>query len=690
MTAESLRPRLVLLQGTQVVGVKEVPSGQEWTIGRSPDSPVVVAEKSVSRKHVRIFCDARGVHLEDLGTPNGTWIDGERIEGVVTLRDGNLVRLGQATSASPILIRFEDPGTRLLEAMTEAPALEAPAEEAEEAEAPTVVARAEAPPPAEAEEAAPEPEEETPAPAARSPLAQLKDRRNWKLAGVIAGVLVPIVWLVATVLGTQKPWQSVRVEPLKVRAGFHVAVRGSEVKASDTLKVWIEDREAAIDEMVNGQLQFTVPALAQAESGVRAVTLRVERKGIVLLRQSLQYETLPEVVSTEPAEASVGDTVTVRGSGFVSDPARVKVQVGPTTATVLASTPETIQFRVPVVTRSPVLDVSVQVTIGGWSSAPAALRVRPREAPCYAFPFTASYVGEKVWELRHPFGSAAFLEGPAALDPADPPPPKVQQALEAVTLAFEKAAADPTVRFEVQEKARRAVLLAAGGPFRAPREVARWTAPVLAYVRGRAPDVKQVELLPYWNAVVLNEMLNLFAKAQSPRLVHEEAPARKVLQRIHQLNIETGGKGCPSAAEIQTLTAPERELLEAATFSLPARFADISGPWQGAIENVFTEEPTDKALELRLEIEQTGTTVTANATVWQVTGPGIRWSPPGIGAIQGRLRLGGETRMELTVPPNEPFRFTTMTGTLNGDALEGTFKARGDKQGRFVLRRTSE
>jgi hypothetical protein len=692
MTAESLRPRLVLLQGTQVVGVKEIPSGQEWHIGRSPDSPVVVAEKSVSRKHVRIFCDARGVHLEDLGTPNGTWVDGERIEGVVTLRDGNLVRLGQATSASPILIRFEDPGTRLLEAMTEAPALESPAEESEESEAPTMIARAPAPAMAQSDEPAPaELEEEEPPPPSPSALERLKDKRTWTLAAVIVGVLASIAWLVASLLGTQRPWQSVRVEPLKVRAGFHVAVRGSEVEPSDTLKVFVGDREATIDEMVNGQIQFTVPALAQAESGIRAVDLRIERKGIVLLRQSLQYETLPEVTSTEPAEASVGDTVTVRGSGFVSDPSRVKVQVGPTQATVLASTPDTIQFRVPVVTRSPVLDVSVQVTVGGWTSPPAPLRVKPREAPCYPFPFTASYVGEKVWELRHPLGSAAFLEGPAVPDPADPPPAKVQQALDAVTLAFEKAASDPSVHFEVQDKARAgSVLVAAGGPFRTPREIARWTPPVLAHVRGRAPEVKQIELLPYWNAVVLNELLNMFAKAQPPRLVQEESPARKVLQRIHQLNVETGGKGCPSNAEVQTLTAPEREQLAAATFTLPERFADLSGPWQGAIENVFTEEPTDKALELRLEIEQTGTAVKANAIVWQITGPGIRWSPPGIEAIQGKLRLGGETRMELTVPANEPFRFTTMTATLNGEILEGTFKARGDKQGRFVLKRTSE
>ena len=77
---ESLRPRLVVLQAEQVVEAREIGPGEEWTLGRGADATLPVPERSVSRNHARVFCDAAGVHLEDLGTPNGTYLDGTRVE----------------------------------------------------------------------------------------------------------------------------------------------------------------------------------------------------------------------------------------------------------------------------------------------------------------------------------------------------------------------------------------------------------------------------------------------------------------------------------------------------------------------------------------------------------------------------------------------------------------------------------
>ena len=86
-----------------------------------------------------------------------------------------------------------------------------------------------------------------------------------------------------------------------------MAVRGSEVEPAGSLRVLLEDREAHIEEATPGNLVFTVPELPGAEAGTRAVTLRVERQGIVVLRQGLQYEMTPTIQRIEPAEAAVGD-----------------------------------------------------------------------------------------------------------------------------------------------------------------------------------------------------------------------------------------------------------------------------------------------------------------------------------------------------------------------------------------------
>src|SRR3954454_22655542 len=57
--------------------------------GRLGDDP------QLSRSHARMARDAGGaLTIEDLGSSNGTFVNGERVEGVRVLRLGDVVRLG--------------------------------------------------------------------------------------------------------------------------------------------------------------------------------------------------------------------------------------------------------------------------------------------------------------------------------------------------------------------------------------------------------------------------------------------------------------------------------------------------------------------------------------------------------------------------------------------------------------------
>jgi hypothetical protein len=49
------------------------------TIGRTPDNQVVVPVREVSRRHAEIVLTETGYVLKDLGSPNGTFVNGERI-----------------------------------------------------------------------------------------------------------------------------------------------------------------------------------------------------------------------------------------------------------------------------------------------------------------------------------------------------------------------------------------------------------------------------------------------------------------------------------------------------------------------------------------------------------------------------------------------------------------------------------
>ncbi|MDO4536575.1 MAG: FHA domain-containing protein [Coriobacteriales bacterium] len=63
-------------------------------IGRSPSSDVVVDEPFVSATHARLTLQGPALVLEDLGSTNGTMVNGHLIGQPVTLRDGDEVQIG--------------------------------------------------------------------------------------------------------------------------------------------------------------------------------------------------------------------------------------------------------------------------------------------------------------------------------------------------------------------------------------------------------------------------------------------------------------------------------------------------------------------------------------------------------------------------------------------------------------------
>jgi DNA-binding winged helix-turn-helix (wHTH) protein len=66
----------------------------ENLIGRDKAAAVCLDAASVSRHHVRILIEGSRATLEDLGSKNGTLLNGERVRGTRELRDGDAVRLG--------------------------------------------------------------------------------------------------------------------------------------------------------------------------------------------------------------------------------------------------------------------------------------------------------------------------------------------------------------------------------------------------------------------------------------------------------------------------------------------------------------------------------------------------------------------------------------------------------------------
>jgi hypothetical protein len=73
----------------------EHPVDGELILGREHGSAdLVLDDPGVSRRHARVLPENGGVILEDLGSSNGTYVNGERITGPVELGAGDEVQLG--------------------------------------------------------------------------------------------------------------------------------------------------------------------------------------------------------------------------------------------------------------------------------------------------------------------------------------------------------------------------------------------------------------------------------------------------------------------------------------------------------------------------------------------------------------------------------------------------------------------
>lgn len=73
----------------------EVPVDRDWmVIGRGRTADLVLSEPTISRAHAAIGFDAEGFFVQDLGSTNGTGVNGQRGPRQ-PLQDGDEVQLGK-------------------------------------------------------------------------------------------------------------------------------------------------------------------------------------------------------------------------------------------------------------------------------------------------------------------------------------------------------------------------------------------------------------------------------------------------------------------------------------------------------------------------------------------------------------------------------------------------------------------
>jgi predicted component of type VI protein secretion system len=69
--------------------------GDQLVIGRDASNGIAINDAEISRKHSRLTFQGGKYVLEDLGSTNGTFINGQRLAGQVVLKPGDVVSLGE-------------------------------------------------------------------------------------------------------------------------------------------------------------------------------------------------------------------------------------------------------------------------------------------------------------------------------------------------------------------------------------------------------------------------------------------------------------------------------------------------------------------------------------------------------------------------------------------------------------------
>ena len=84
---------LKFVSGKYQGGEFSIPEGRDIIVGRGSDLDMVLMEDMVSRRHARFFCHNAEVIIQDLGSTNGTFVNGEKIRKL-EIQDGDRILIG--------------------------------------------------------------------------------------------------------------------------------------------------------------------------------------------------------------------------------------------------------------------------------------------------------------------------------------------------------------------------------------------------------------------------------------------------------------------------------------------------------------------------------------------------------------------------------------------------------------------
>lgn len=98
----NIHPRLVVERSPSLAPDSEYPLEAGMTIGRSRSNGIPLSDQFVSHMHARVFPNGQFFFIEDLGSTNGTFLNGHKIEEPTQLKVRDQVSFGDT------VLRYEE------------------------------------------------------------------------------------------------------------------------------------------------------------------------------------------------------------------------------------------------------------------------------------------------------------------------------------------------------------------------------------------------------------------------------------------------------------------------------------------------------------------------------------------------------------------------------------------------------
>jgi hypothetical protein len=289
------------------------------------------------------------------------------------------------------------------------------------------------------------------------------------------------------------------------------------------------------------------------------------------------------VSGVSPASATAGDTVTVSGRGFQSDPLRNDVRVGGVPALVVSASPDTLVVSVPWTgPGEPTRALEVRVP-GSQSVGQAVLGVAPPADPVeFRFvvePFPGA-PGRPEAVLATGLGPAFVLAAAGGRTAAE----RGVEAARRLNGAAPQLRATAELNIEARGLEASPVLALAGSPdplVEVTEEDAGaynedWTG-----LRGRGGPVTRARLARWWEALA-RDLVLLTIRGEKPRYAAAIAPEGRVLVQVFDAAQRTGRPGVPRQVVEQSRPAL-RDGLRLLALRVPASVtASVAAPGAGA------------------------------------------------------------------------------------------------------------